>query len=100
MNASEHEAKLLEILGELTETDIHDPELDLIEEGILDSLMFVELVVRLEEEFGVSPSIDDMDIENFASASRIVAYIHRKTSVDSGEDDTGEVGVNRTAASA
>ena len=52
------EEKLLEILEQICDDDIvrEDLELDLVEEGLLDSIAVVELIVAIEEEFGVSLS--------------------------------------------
>ncbi len=48
---------------------------DLLKTGILDSLQFVELLMRLEKEFGVTVSIDDLEIDHFRSIDAIAAFI-------------------------
>ncbi|MBX5446552.1 acyl carrier protein [Sphaerobacter sp.] len=50
----------------------------LIRDGLLTSLMVVELVLFLEQQFGVV--IDDMDVseENFASVQAIAELVDRK----------------------
>ncbi|ACZ39955.1 acyl carrier protein [Sphaerobacter thermophilus] len=50
----------------------------LIRDGLLTSLMVVELVMFLEQQFGVV--IDDMDVseENFASIQAIAELVDRK----------------------
>jgi betaine-aldehyde dehydrogenase len=48
---------------------------DLLKAGILDSLQFVELLMRLEKEFGFTVSIEDLEIDDFRSIERIAAYI-------------------------
>jgi acyl carrier protein len=57
--------------------EILDPDTDLVESGLLDSLLLVNLIARLEREFGITVSLDDLDLnlEKFRSASRIAAYI-------------------------
>ena len=54
------EEKLLDMLERICEDDIvrEEYDLDLIDEGLLDSLAFAELLVDIEEEFGIviSPS--------------------------------------------
>ena len=49
-----------------------------LEEGIVDSQGVMELVMFVEEEFGVL--VEDADIipDNFDSISQLAAYIHRK----------------------
>jgi acyl carrier protein len=58
--------------------DIQSLEHDLIEAGILDSLMLVELVLYIEEAFNVSPSLEDLEIHNFATVSRMANFVTAK----------------------
>jgi acyl carrier protein len=44
------------------------PETDLLTEGILDSLAFVELLVFLESEYGCTIQLLDADPEEFSTA--------------------------------
>lgn len=55
--------------------EVPDDDTHLFEEGLLDSLIFVELLVRLEGEFGVSVSLEDLEIEQFRSLSTIASYV-------------------------
>jgi len=48
---------------------------DLFDLGVIDSLGFVQLVLLLEQEFGVTTSVDDMDVENFKSVSHIARFL-------------------------
>lgn len=48
---------------------------DLFETGILDSLSFVTFLVDLEEDFGFSTSIGDLEFDNFSSVARIAAFV-------------------------
>ncbi len=50
-------------------------ETDLFETGTLDSLSFVTFLVHLEEEFGFSASIEDLEFDNFRSIGRIAAFL-------------------------
>jgi acyl carrier protein len=50
-------------------------ETSLLEEGILDSLSLLRLVVFLEERFGITVGEADLLPENFASVSTICAYL-------------------------
>jgi methoxymalonate biosynthesis acyl carrier protein len=50
-------------------------EADLIESGIIDSLALVELLFAIEREFSVNLPLDDLEIENFRSVSRISEVI-------------------------
>jgi methoxymalonate biosynthesis acyl carrier protein len=55
--------------------DIPSADADLFETGVLDSSAFVELVLLLEREFGVTVSVDDLEIENFRSIARIATFV-------------------------
>lgn len=52
---------------------------DLFETGILDSLAFVELLLQLERTFGVTASVDDLELENFKSIERIAEFVASRT---------------------
>jgi acyl carrier protein len=51
---------------------------DLFETGVLDSLVFVELLLQLEREFGVTTSVDDLDVGNFRSIDCIADFVHAR----------------------
>lgn len=51
---------------------------DLFDGGFLDSLSFVELLARLEENFGVHVAIEDLEVENFRSVAKIAAFVAAK----------------------
>lgn len=55
--------------------EIPSPETDLFETGVLDSLGFVELVLHLEQEFGVKITLEQVEIDNFRSVDRIAAFL-------------------------
>jgi acyl carrier protein len=50
-------------------------EADLLESGILDSLQFVELLLRLENEFGLTVSLKDLEIDFFRSIDTIAVFV-------------------------
>jgi len=50
-------------------------ETSLLEEGILDSLSLLRLVVFLEERFGITVGEADLLPENFASVNTICSYL-------------------------
>lgn len=59
----------------------YDDNVSFLEEGIVDSMNVLELVMLVEEQFGVT--VDDMDIvpDNFDSISRLAAYVRTKSPV-------------------
>ncbi len=54
------------------------PDLPLLEERLMDSLQLMQLVVFLEEKFGLRIDITDLVIENFASINTISAFIEKQ----------------------
>jgi acyl carrier protein len=55
-----------------------DPNEDLLEQGIIDSLGIMKLVLFLEESYGIQ--VDDQDItpENFQCLSSMVKYVEQQ----------------------
>ncbi len=49
-----------------------------LEEGIVDSQGVMELVMFVEDEFGVTVDDEDITPDNFDSVSLLAAYIRRK----------------------
>lgn len=54
---------------------VSDPELDLMEEGLLDSLVFVDLLLALEQTYGIELRMDEIDFDDFRTTSRIAAWV-------------------------
>ena len=48
---------------------------DLLTSGLLDSLQFVELLLRLEKEFGLTVSLEDLEVDFFRSIDTIAAFV-------------------------
>ena len=53
-------------------------ETALVESGILDSLSLLQLVVFLEERFGITVGDADLLPENFSSVNAICAYLRSR----------------------
>jgi acyl carrier protein len=51
------------------------PETRLVEEGVIDSMGVMELLAFIESTFGVTPDMDDLTIENFATINDIKNFI-------------------------
>lgn len=54
-------------------------DVSFLEEGIVDSTGVLELVMFVEEAFGVVVEDQEIVPENFDSVSRLAAYIEQKT---------------------
>lgn len=54
-----------------------DPAANLLEEEIVDSVAMMDIIVWLEEHYGISIDPDDLTPENFGSVNAMVAYLER-----------------------
>lgn len=69
------------IFSETIHVDVPSPDIDLFEAGLLDSLAFVELLLQLELEFGVTTSLEDLDAAHFGSIARIAEFVSSRVTV-------------------
>jgi D-alanine--poly(phosphoribitol) ligase subunit 2 len=68
---------ILDIFLECFDTRIESPELDLLEARLVDSLRVVDLVLALEDRFGVSLPFEELEIEDFRTVSRLAERVVR-----------------------
>lgn len=75
------EEKLLEILTDVCEDDAvkEDPDLNLFEEGLLDSLGVAELLVEIEDQFGVVIAPSEVERKDMDTANKILALIKARS---------------------
>lgn len=59
--------------------ELHD-EINLIENGIMDSLAVLKLVAFMENEFNISLAPEEIDMDNLNSIRSIVAIVEEKIS--------------------
>ena len=71
--------QIMRLISELAHTEALTAEADIIESGLLDSLLFVELLSGLGERFGVRVSFDDIELDNFRSVRQIAEFINRRS---------------------
>jgi D-alanine--poly(phosphoribitol) ligase subunit 2 len=73
----------LQLLESVTETDEvrSNLELPLYECQLLDSIKTVELMVRIEEEFGLKVSPAEFERENWATPRKIIADLENRAQV-------------------
>lgn len=60
------------------QVEVESDSQDLINDGLLDSLIFVDLIMLLEQDFNVSVDMETVDFEDFRSVAQIVDFIGRK----------------------
>lgn len=70
--------KIREFLGQfISDTDI-DPDLDLFESGLVNSLFAMQLLLFVEGEFGVQVTDEDLDLKNFRSLNAVSTFVMNK----------------------
>lgn len=69
--------KLLEILKSVRDDVDFENETKLIDDEILDSFDIVSIVGELCDAYDITITVDDMEPENFNSASAILALVER-----------------------
>ncbi len=52
-----------------------------VEEGIIDSMNVMEMILFVEEKFGIAVADEEIIPDNFNSVRRMAEYIRRKTPV-------------------
>lgn len=75
------EEKVLALLEEICEDDVVREELDvnLFEEDLLDSLAFTELLVGIEESFGIVISPSEVERSDVETPNKIIALIKARS---------------------
>ncbi|WP_346936255.1 D-alanine--poly(phosphoribitol) ligase subunit DltC [Clostridium sp.] len=69
--------KVLDIFEEVTGTDEirEDLDLDLFEAGLLDSLGIIEVLLKIEEVFGIKLQPTDLERKDMATANNLIAFL-------------------------
>ena len=72
--------QVLDMLEEICEDDVvrEDLDINMKEEGLMDSLAFVEMLVRIEEIFGLSIAPTEVTYEEIDTPNKVISYIYRK----------------------
>lgn len=81
INVSEHYTSPIAALMKLfsaMHVEVPTPQTDLFDSGILDSQRMVELILQVEQRFGVKMNVEDFELEDFRSIDSIAALIDRR----------------------
>ena len=70
MQKEEIEEKVRRLLSEKYGNDIEIKDLK--------SIQFVELVVKIEDEFGIEIDFDDMDVDMIGNNDKLIRYLYYK----------------------
>ena len=71
-------ARITRLFAERLNLDVPSADTDLFESGALDSMAFVELLARLEGEFGIDVALADIAMDNFRSIERIAGFVEER----------------------
>jgi len=81
--SSDLHERIARIFAVSLNVEVPDADTDLFDAGLLDSLAFVELLLCLEREFGVTTSVDDLEADNFRSIVRIAEFVAPRVTTSS-----------------
>ena len=73
---NETERRIERVFRDALGVEVSSPTLDVVEEGILDSLGLVTLLFELEREFSVAIPLD-LDIDSLRTVERLAAFVER-----------------------
>ena len=74
-NNQETERKLTDMFANKFNVEVPSIDTDLIASGYIDSLMLVELLLHLEQDFGMTISIADLELDHFRTIVSIAEFI-------------------------
>lgn len=64
-----------QLFAERLNLDVPSRETKLIDEGYLDSLSFIDLLMFLEEDFGVVIELHEVDFERFETLNAVTEFV-------------------------
>ncbi|MDZ7755217.1 GNAT family N-acetyltransferase [Rhodohalobacter sp.] len=70
--------RIKNLLNEEFEVEIPSTDTKLIENGFIDSLRFIQLMSVLEDEFEITVSIEDLDLERFSTVKNISKFVQKR----------------------
>jgi methoxymalonate biosynthesis acyl carrier protein len=72
------ERRICALFLEALNIRVDSDDTDLIESGVIDSLVLVELLLHLEEAFDVEVVVTELEIEDFRTVKRIAMLVSRQ----------------------
>jgi len=67
------------LIAEKLLVEVESPQADLLHEGILDSLSIVQLLLQLEERFGVRIELQELEFDDLRSIDSIARLVAART---------------------
>jgi len=78
---NEDKTKIKDFLSQTIKNyDLQDDE-DIFAKGLVNSLFAMQLVMFVEQEFGVSVDNEDLELDNFRSINALLQFVTRKKGV-------------------
>lgn len=77
MSAADRRAEIMQIFWDTLSIDVPNPDTDLIETGLLDSLAVVTLVLEIEQRSGIEIPFETLDLDALRSVESISALLDR-----------------------
>jgi len=71
----QHLRRVEVIFSEQLNVTVPARDTDLIAEGYLDSVMFVDLLMALEQEFEITIPLEQLDFDNFQTVNKIATFV-------------------------
>ena len=72
---TEHEKAVLQIYREALDIEVEGLDVDVFEEGLLDSLGLVVLVAEIEERYGLRIPFETLDIDEFRTVRSLARIV-------------------------
>ncbi|GGI38965.1 D-alanine--poly(phosphoribitol) ligase subunit 2 [Mammaliicoccus stepanovicii] len=71
------EEQVLDLLAEVAENDIvkENPDIEIFEEGIIDSFATVGLLIEIQNSLGIDVTITDFDRDEWATPNKIIKVL-------------------------
>lgn len=69
--------EIIALFGEELQVEVPSASEDLIHAGLLDSAKFVDLLLCLEQKYGLSVDLNEIELDYFRSVQRIAALVAR-----------------------
>ena len=79
MTMTEMRKAIFEMLAELCEREdiLNDPEMELLDSNVLDSLSLILLLNRIDDEFGIEIQPTQVDFAVFKTPGSIADYVEK-----------------------
>ena len=72
---TQHEEAVLQIYREALDIEVEGLDVDVFEEGLLDSLGLVVLVAEIEERYGLRIPFETLDIDEFRTVRSLARIV-------------------------